>query len=359
LSALGICLWYKDIERFGTLVLNPNWVSDGIYKVINWAHGNPRSIVSLTDYDNIFKNEKDRFPEDKFKDIFDLMNKYELAYSKNDGNIVIPHILKEDQPADLPVFPIDKSLMVKYVSEQPLPPNAVCMPIVRHHEDIKSDDEVWRYGVVLNGDKNAMALVIEDDRTIAMQAKGSNKSAYIERLKKTMDYIFGTYKSKQPELQYRVVLTGEDISPNTARLHEDSGIFILSETIKSHLETGRKYFEPQSKSDIDLKPTASEYHIHVYGNVYGDVYGKVDKRKTTINFRDCNIELRGSLNELIRSLDPQKDSDIIGELTDVVSDLKKAEKLNSSSATFSSGRASAPRQWGGSGGCSPTRTGRR
>jgi len=66
------------------LVLNPNWVSDGIYKVINWAHGSPKSIVSLGDYEDIFKGEKGRFPKDKFEYIFSLMEKYELAYSKND-----------------------------------------------------------------------------------------------------------------------------------------------------------------------------------------------------------------------------------------------------------------------------------
>ena len=331
LSLLGICLWYKDIERFDMLVLNPNWVSDGIYKVINWAHDEKKkSIVSLDDYENIFKDEKRRYPKDKFEYIFSLMEKYELAYSKNDGNIVIPHILKEDQPADLPVFPIGESLMIKYVSEQPLPPNTVCRLIVRHHEDIVSDDTVWRYGVVLNGGENATAMVIEDDRTITIQVKGEGKSGYISELRETMDKIFGSYKSKLPELQYRVVPVGEGITLNTAQQNEDGGIFLPAETIKSHLEEGRKYFEPQSKSDIDLEPTASGFNLHVHiGDKYGDVYGTVDNRKITNNFHNCNIELQGNLNELISNLDPQKDSAVVNELKDVVSDLEKAESLNS------------------------------
>jgi len=318
LSLLGICLWYKDIERFGTLVLNPNWVSDGIYKVINWAHDEKKkSIVSLDDYENIFKDEKGRFPKDKFEYIFSLMEKYELAYSKNDGNIVIPHILKEDQPTDLPDFPIDKSLMIKYVSEQPLPPNTVCRLIVRHHEDIESDDKVWRYGVVLNGDENATAMVIEDDRTITIQVKGDGKIDYILKLRETMDDILEGYKSDKPKRHSRIVETGEGIPWKTSRQNNDRNITVPDETIRAYVEMGQRYLIPEIKELIDLALTAKTLNLTVNQNV------------VNINFHKCNIKLQGNLNSLIRSLDPQKDSDVVRELTDVVSDLERAENLNS------------------------------
>jgi len=182
----------------------------------------------------------------------------------------------------------------------------------------------------LNGDKNTMAVVIEDDRTITIQVKGDGKSGYISKLRETMDKIFESYKSKRPELQYRVIPVGERITPNTAQLHEDGGILLPYETIKSHLETGREYFDPLSRTLIDLLRTAAAFNLHVHiGDKYGDVYGTVDKRETTFNFHDCNINLQGNLNELIRSLDPEKDSAVVKELTDVVSDLEKAESLNS------------------------------
>ena len=35
LHALGICLWHEDLGKFNTLVLNPEWISHGVYNLIN------------------------------------------------------------------------------------------------------------------------------------------------------------------------------------------------------------------------------------------------------------------------------------------------------------------------------------
>lgn len=32
LHALGVSLWYKDLDKYNTLVLNPEWISDGCIK---------------------------------------------------------------------------------------------------------------------------------------------------------------------------------------------------------------------------------------------------------------------------------------------------------------------------------------
>ncbi len=68
------------------------------------------------------------------------------------GELIIPHLLKEDCPDELADFPMGESLMLRYKAEQPLPPNTISRFIVRHNQEIKRESNnyvVWRYGVVL------------------------------------------------------------------------------------------------------------------------------------------------------------------------------------------------------------------
>jgi hypothetical protein len=165
------------------------------------------------------------------------MEKYELAYSKNDEKITIPHILREDQPKELPYFPIEDSLMIKYISEKALPPNTVCRLIVRRHEEIRSDNEVWRYGAVMEYKKDAIALIYEEDRKIIIKAKGKKRSEYIIKLRETMDEIFKSYKSNMPDLNYRVIR----LDQIEDRLDDKKEIFLSKGAIKSHIHEKKPY----------------------------------------------------------------------------------------------------------------------
>ena len=273
LHLLGICLWYKDIEEFDMLVLNPDWITNGIYKVINWAqmHNKSKHTIALEDYENIFKDEKNRYPEGKFEHIFKLMKKYELAFPKGGGKITVPHLLREDQPAELPDFPIDGSLMIKYISEQPLPPNTVCRLIVKHYEEIRNDGEVWRYGVVLKYKNDTLALIYEDDRIIRITVKGRDRSEYIAKLRDTMNTIFGSYKSDKPNLQYRIIYPDRQVE---VKPYEKEEVTLSDKTIINHINK-QKDILTDSGRDIALEwleNTAKQYqiegglHIHIGDN---------------------------------------------------------------------------------------------
>jgi hypothetical protein len=335
---LGICLWYKDIKEFGGLVLNPDWITNGIYKVINWAHEKSKSTISLDDFEIIFKDEEKRYPKDKFKFILELMRKYELAYSKGGENISIPHILREDQPDKLPDFPIQESLMLNYEFTQPLPPNTVCRLIVRRHEEIQSDTDVWRYGVVLKYKKDTIALVYEDDRSIVIMVKGNDKSEYISKLRQTMDEIFKSYKSEKPELRYRLIVN-EPIENDSFKSSENKQVLVSSEDIISHIVNGKhSYYYSRANLEIPLNKTINIYKIDIHNNTIENLSVRDQAIiKKTFNFNYCNFRLQSNINSLIRTLDSKKDSDIIEELQGIISDLKKTESLKSKAEVKKSG----------------------
>jgi hypothetical protein len=193
---------------------------------------------------------------------------YELAYeAETEKCLIIPHLLKEDQPAKLPVFQIGDSLMLRYKAEQPLPPNTISRFIVRHNQEIKKDGKnylVWRKGVVLEGCKDTIALVREEDRTISVSVKGNDKTNYISRLRETLNNIFNNYKSKKPELLYRIERFGQ--IPD--EIEEKHPLWLQDNKILNHTIDKMPYYEDITRQLIDLQKIVNIYNINAQ-NVIG------------------------------------------------------------------------------------------
>jgi small GTP-binding protein len=77
LHFLGISLWYKNMAEYNTLILNPEWISHGVYKIINWVNEDKKYSVSLNDFSVIFKEVSCRYPTEKYNFLFQLMKHYE------------------------------------------------------------------------------------------------------------------------------------------------------------------------------------------------------------------------------------------------------------------------------------------
>lgn len=262
LHYLGICLWYPELEKFNSVVINPDWISHGVYRLINWAQNEKRHTIFRSDAKKALTEEKNRYPEDKLGYLFQLMCCYELAYSTGgNSGVTVPFLLKEDQPKNLKErlpFPISESLLLEYKAEQPLPPNTVCRLIVRHHEEIRHENEVWRYGVVLTDGNGTLALVQEKDRMVSIHVKGPGKTAYIAKLRDSMNDIFKSYKTKTPELQYRMIPYGPSEFIDSIMLSE--------QIIRTYGDKNREYLEPVSGLEIPaaaIKNMAETYVIHL------------------------------------------------------------------------------------------------
>ena len=321
------------MDEYETLVLNPEWISQGVYRIINWVSNAQTHTLTLGCFAKVFADNA-RYPADKHGFLFNLMLHYELAYETTGGSrLVIPHLLKEDQPAELPQFDMADSLMLKYEADQALPPHTISRFIVRHNQQIQSaGDEmnVWRYGVILEDGKGSLALVREKDRDISVSVKGADKTAFISKLRQSLNDIFESYKSKRPELVYRVI--PNEKSPILAgREHE---IWLDEKSIVSHQAVNRPYFDAQTLREISLDKTAVIFNItHNHFNVSDKgavIMGGRDNQiiQNTFNFRECNIDLQGVLNDLARQLNKEGSKDEAEELTEAAEILKEVEDLD-------------------------------
>ncbi|MCL2820949.1 MAG: NACHT domain-containing protein [Oscillospiraceae bacterium] len=206
LHALGICLHYgtEDMQEFGVMVLNPNWISHGIYRLINWGLNEKRVDrykISISDFHKMFADsDASKYPEEKAVFLFSLMKIYQLAFfinpkAKNFDEILVPLLLPADRPdaSRLPVFDFGEGLLMEYQANQPLPPYSVARLAVLHSKELDMERS-WRFGAVLRWeDTDALVEEREYARSVTISVRGSKQVEYIERLRETLDSIFSEY----------------------------------------------------------------------------------------------------------------------------------------------------------------------
>jgi Leucine-rich repeat (LRR) protein/GTPase SAR1 family protein len=152
LHDLGVVLNFNDPDNpyklQHTTILNPEWVTDGVYKVLNDSRlTQDRGVLTRDHLNRILPSHA--YPTDKKDVIVGMMHAFELCFDfpeEKGQKWLIPELLMRDEPA------LDwretESLNFLYKYEV-LPGGLICRFIVRMHPYIKSRT-YWRSGVVLD-----------------------------------------------------------------------------------------------------------------------------------------------------------------------------------------------------------------
>jgi internalin A len=154
LHVLGIALNYRDDERLReTSVLNPLWVTGGIYSLLNdntlaRRHGEMR----LTDFKRIL-TPKD-YPVSTHEFLKNLMGKFELCFplEGKESCYLIPELLGEQEPDEVGPLDTNEALAFTYFYPKMLPHGLIPRLIVRLYQIIRGELR-WRTGAVSNGSK--------------------------------------------------------------------------------------------------------------------------------------------------------------------------------------------------------------
>jgi len=307
LHTLGLCLWYNkpEMKDLNTLVLNPDWITNGIYRIINESFKEHKYKLTTSKGTEILKNDKRyEYPHDKVAFLFKLMRLYELAFFENTENIFIPGILPIDRPYELPTFnDANDRLTMRFDVEKALPPSIVARIIVQRSEEIFDEKLLWRKGAVLKfkDSNNTITLITEESRSINIRVKGAIKRTYIARLRETIRTIFENYKVIKPDLLYEVLITEKSVkSKLPSRSEKEKPLMLSEDKIKGCLQKKRPYFDASNGIDIPLDETKRAYSIFIFN------YGKLNINLPTSVDKKLFTEILKILKEFLKSEQAKK-----------------------------------------------------
>lgn len=200
LNDLGVILHFKDFRLLDTHVLEPKWVTEAVYRIINSEElAEAKGVLELTLLDQILRKKRRfdfRYPADRYPYIIELMKKFELCYEIDDQTVLVPDLLEVQEPE----IEFDYEKPLRFLIEYDFLPKSI-MPrfIVKMHKDIKGQSR-WRTGVVLEDKSFHSTAVIkadERDKKIYIYVNGAQKRDYFSVIR----YAFQSINSSFEKLE--------------------------------------------------------------------------------------------------------------------------------------------------------------
>ena len=149
LHRLGLVLNFRDHPILkSTNVLKPEWVTEGIYKLLSddILKTENKGIFALVDLNRIL--DLDRYPRDRHHYLIDLMQEFKLCFTIDchPPKFLIPAILPKDEPQNTRI-PND---ILEFQYHYRILPNSIISRFIVNTSDYIHNQTYWRSGVMLD-----------------------------------------------------------------------------------------------------------------------------------------------------------------------------------------------------------------
>jgi len=187
LHDLGVVLHFPDPRLETTNILNPEWVTQGVYRILNTRL--PFAEQGILTWDMLARILDDEPYQEKRMFIVDMMQKFELCYELPDrpNTYLIPDLLPKEEP-DTGTWHNALRFEVHYPV---LPGSILTRLIVRMHRHIQGL-VVWRTGVLLACDGNealVKADLVASRITIAVRGPALGRRELLTRIREHLGGI--------------------------------------------------------------------------------------------------------------------------------------------------------------------------
>lgn len=175
MNDLGVALNFREDLRLGDIcILNPKWIIEGIYKILNnnLLMTQDKGILSLEALDRILDSEA--YPNNRKIYLIDLMRKFELCFELDfftNQKFLIPALLPREEP-----FTGDwnNTLLFEY-HYSVLPASIISRFMVRMSDKIH-EKTYWRNGLILKHEDNTVLVKADyEDKKIFVTIGGSKE----------------------------------------------------------------------------------------------------------------------------------------------------------------------------------------
>lgn len=240
LNDLGIILHFKDFSLADTHVLDPEWVTYAVYKIINSKLlSDNNGIIKLQEIRKILniseENNRFQYPSSQLHYIIELMMKFELCYKISNTEILIPDLLAVQEPP-LNIFS-EKEKVEIVISYDFLPKSILPRLIVNLHADIKEQLR-WRTGLVVY-DKNldTIALIKADyeQEEINITIEGDKRRDYLSIILHIIRKVNHSFKGLNIKVNIPIP------EKKSVRISHSHLLLLESKGIKKYIPDGLDY----------------------------------------------------------------------------------------------------------------------
>jgi small GTP-binding protein len=202
LNDLSVVICFPD----DTQVLNPHWVTQGVYGLLTSAQlVKTQGQFDLTDISPILAGlpqTKDRYPAHTHRRLIDVMKHFYLCFEFTDrpGHYLIPHHL-HDNELDIP-WDEAEALKFQYHYVETLPDFIISRFIVRMNRYIQQQ-YYWKNGVFLHRDQNRAKIkadLVDRKIFISIIGKEQTRRAFLADIRSVFDEINRNFKIEIKQL---------------------------------------------------------------------------------------------------------------------------------------------------------------
>ncbi len=174
LHDLGLVNHFEDRWLRETNVINPQWITEAVYTIINAPQLASNGKLHREDLKTILDNAI--YPERKHDYIIELMKKFELCYALNYDEYLLPDLF----PIQEPDFEFDDEHGLHFILEYGFLPKSIFTRfIVKMHSQIL-DNTHWRSGILLKDRlSETTALVERVSKRLEFTLTGPQKREYL------------------------------------------------------------------------------------------------------------------------------------------------------------------------------------
>lgn len=204
LNLLGTVRFFDRPNLRSLQILNPEWLTDGIYRII--THDRTAQYLGKIKKEDLRyilqpeSPEQYRYEVAHYDYIIEMMEQFKVAYfDRNEEILYIPAAFREDTPDGLRRNIYKKDALHYYFQyDNGLPSFLIHSFIVQRFADILQENYYWNKGIILQEATNVepcVALVEQNDRRIDIWLQGKHPQGYLDILREDFRSIHRTMKS--------------------------------------------------------------------------------------------------------------------------------------------------------------------
>jgi internalin A len=211
LHALGIALNYRDDPRLSDKhILNPLWVTAGIYAAINSPLLQSRQgVLHPSDLSSILDGK--HYPRSMHRFLLDLMRKFDICFALPDdsGRYLLPELLGKQEPAEVSRF--DPALCLNFEYRYTILPEGLLPRLIARTHWYSEGRPRWRTGVLLGFDDNTALVSADIPRervSIRVTGPEERRRQLLAIIRAELDRIHADFKFKANPPEPYVPLPG-------------------------------------------------------------------------------------------------------------------------------------------------------